>query len=86
MELTTIEAMLVRAKAARSLVDSHQMEGYEALCMIVLPTEKTLEASLQVARLTGPSDAARRLAELHPSRLKLREKQEVSLGELLASL
>lgn len=86
MKLSSIEAMLVRAKVARKLVDSHQLDGYAALRIVVAPTPDALEASLSVARETGPSPLALWLAERPVDKAALREQRTISLDDLLLSL
>jgi hypothetical protein len=58
MTSTSIEAMLVRARAAHKLRDKGKIEAIEALVMVVMPSEEIERASMTVARQTGPSREA----------------------------
>lgn len=75
MGIATIEAMLVRAKAAHGLLDRGDLEGWAALEMILLPSEDVERASMTVARETGPSHLALQLSRKNWGPRKKRRPQ-----------
>lgn len=72
-----IQAMLVRAEAARQLIGKE--DGLYLLAMIVLPNEKVERASRMVAEQTGPSLLARKMAAERASRAERRERDAAPL-------
>jgi hypothetical protein len=62
MDALHIQAMFVRHEAAIRLRKENELDPWEALRMVVMPTEETLRASLSVAETTGPSGTALHLA------------------------
>lgn len=59
---TRVEAMLVRAEAAHRLLRDRELDGLDALRLILLPGADALAASMAVAQETGPSLRAKELA------------------------
>lgn len=64
MDTIEIEAMLVRADGAKRLVKEQDIDFYEAIILIVAPTEEVLSASMQAAAASGPGYMARRLSRI----------------------
>lgn len=91
-----VEAMLIRASAAHRLLELREVDGIDALRLILIPTEETLEASLAAAEEKGPTPLAHKIAGAAEGRRKRRPQlprrmregrsRSISLDDLLSTL
>lgn len=53
MDQLELEAMMIRARVARRFIRERELSAVDGLGMIVAPTKRLLEASLEAARRSG---------------------------------